>query len=462
VNPASSGFGPSSGSTPLGEGPNLFVAGGSVDTTGSTITHKSKVGIVRPGVGGSADFTLDVSGSGIYTSSDPTYNFGLSTDQFLAGDWNGNGSDEIGIARPDGNGSLLIVEDTNGDGQFDSGDAVSHFGLPGDQVIVGDWNGAGKDEIGIVRPDGQGGLLFVLDTNGDGVFDAGDQVFHYGVAGDTPVIGDWNGAGKSEIGVVRSASNGALDWTLDTNGNGVFDAGDTFYSYGAAGDHPIVGDWTANGRDSIGVYRTDPSQNTLLFTLDANGNGVFDASDQIFTFGEPGDTVLFGKWKPPGQLLQAATAQNPSAALVPSLTQAELAPIVTEATDLWMGTGLDAQQVQALQNLNVQVGKLQSGLLGYRVGENLTLSPTADGYGWFVDPTPADNSEFSVPTANGLEAPSGSPAAGRMDLLTAVVHEEGHALGLPDLNPSLYPDDVMTGTLSPGIRRLPLPGEAGT
>ena len=49
-----------------------------------------------------------------------------------------------------------------------------------------------------------------------------------------------------------------------------------------------------------------------------------------------------------------------------------------------------------------------------------------------------------------------------MDLLTAVLHEEGHALGLPDLNPVLYPDDVMTETLSPGLRRLPRPGEAGT
>ena len=108
---------------------------------------------------------------------------------------------------------------------------------------------------------------------------------------------------------------------------------------------------------------------------------------------------MIGKWKPPGQLLQAAS-QPASTALGPILTEAELAPIVTEATDIWMATGLDAQQVQDLQNVNVQVGTLPSGLLGYRVGENLTLSPNADGYGWFVDPTPADNSEFSIPTAS--------------------------------------------------------------
>jgi hypothetical protein len=48
-----------------------------------------------------------------------------------------------------------------------------------------------------------------------------------------------------------------------------------------------------------------------------------------------------------------------------------------------------------------------------------------------------------------------------MDLLTTVVHEEGHVLGLPDLNPAVYRDDIMTRTLPTGTRRFPRPGEAG-
>jgi hypothetical protein len=145
----------------------------------------------------------------------------------------------------------------------------------------------------------------------------------------------------------------------------------------------------------------------------------------------------------------------------PILTDTQLAPLVNEATDLWMATGLDPQQIADLQDLTVQVGPLPNGLLGYRRGETLTLSPDAAGYGWFVDPTPADNSEFSMQTAAGLRAVSGSPAAGRMDLLTVILHEEGHALGLPDLRPSTSMGDVMTESLSPGLRRVPRPGEAG-
>jgi hypothetical protein len=129
---------------------------------------------------------------------------------------------------------------------------------------------------------------------------------------------------------------------------------------------------------------------------------------------------------------------------------------------IWTATGLNAQQIQALQHETVRFGALPPGLLGYTRGENITLSPTADGYGWYVDPTPADNTEFPTQTPIGLQAVAGNPAANRMDLLTTLVHEEGHVLGLPDLNPRVYPNDIMTRTLPTGTRRLPKTGEIAT
>ena len=45
-----------------------------------------------------------------------------------------------------------------------------------------------------------------------------------------------------------------------------------------------------------------------------------------------------------------------------------------------------------------------------------------------------------------------SPAFGRMDLLTVVMHELGHVLGFNDLDPNAQ--NLMSGTLDAGERRL--------
>jgi hypothetical protein len=39
-----------------------------------------------------------------------------------------------------------------------------------------------------------------------------------------------------------------------------------------------------------------------------------------------------------------------------------------------------------------------------------------------------------------------------MDLLTVVMHELGHELGLPDLDAAAHPGDVMAEGLAPGVR----------
>ena len=60
----------------------------------------------------------------------------------------------------------------------------------------------------------------------------------------------------------------------------------------------------------------------------------------------------------------------------------------------------------------------------------ITIDATAAGYGWFVDTTPDDASEFEASDTEGvLRAAKGSLAEGKMDLLTVVSHELGHLLG---------------------------------
>ena len=45
-----------------------------------------------------------------------------------------------------------------------------------------------------------------MDVNGSGLFDPGlDRIFAWGIAGSTPVLGDWNGDGRTKVGIYRDA-----------------------------------------------------------------------------------------------------------------------------------------------------------------------------------------------------------------------------------------------------------------
>ena len=86
---------------------------------------------------------------------------------------------------------------------------------------------------------------------------------------------------------------------------------------------------------------------------------------------------------------------------VPSLTAAELAPIVTAAEARWEGSGLSAAQMTRLQGLQFVVTSLSPGMLGEHVPGVIYLDSTADGWGWFVDPTPGQDEEYAS-TASSL------------------------------------------------------------
>jgi len=102
-----------------------------------------------------------------------------------------------------------------------------------------------------------------------------------------------------------------------------------------------------------------------------------------------------------------------------------------------------------------------SDLTGSAVGETngqgrtaqITLDSNAAGHGWFIDDTPDNNDEF-LPTADPEVwiAKAGTAAAGKMDMLSVLLHEYGHALGIEHSGDNA---DYMAASLQPGQRRLP-------
>ena len=157
-------------------------------------------------------------------------------------------------------------------------------------------------------------------------------------------------------------------------------------------------------------------------------------------------------------------ASTPPSGNAASLTAAQLQPIIVEA-ERRLTAAMGIQVAAAMSGVSVQIGDLPAKMLGEAEGTSIYISRTAAGYGWFVDSTPADDSEFSDPLGPyALAAPSGSSAANRVDLLTTVMHEMTHLLGyghsssLDLMNPALplgerdFFDDQLLPSLASQIR----------
>ena len=226
----------------------------------------SPIGVFRPSNG-----ALYLKKPNTVGSVDYVLSYGLAGDYPVAGDWDGNGTDSIGVYRK----GLFYLRNSNTNG---SADLFFAFGAPGDQPVAGDWNGDGKDTVGVYRS--STGTFYLRNSNTAG---APDMTFSLGNTGDVGIAGDWNNDGKDTTGVFRP-SNGVI---FLKNGNSTGFA-DISLNYGLPGDKPVVGDWDNDGDDTIGIYR-----GSYFYLRNSNTNGY---AQIWFPFGMPGDMPIAGYW----------------------------------------------------------------------------------------------------------------------------------------------------------------------
>jgi hypothetical protein len=155
-----------------------------------------------------------------------------------------------------------------------------------------------------------------------------------------------------------------------------------------------------------------------------------------------------------GDNLMAAAAPTAPVSMDALLSEDDLALIVGEAIDRWTeALGIDNALVDSLYDISFQIVNFEDRTLGQALEDTILIDIDAAGYGWFVDETPFDNTEFGDDLGNGeLAALSGADAEGRMDLLTVVMHELGHVLGFDDVDEGAA--DLMSETLDAGTRQL--------
>src|SRR5207244_1061116 len=147
-----------------------------------------------------------------------------------------------------------------------------------------------------------------------------------------------------------------------------------------------------------------------------------------------------------------------------SLNQKQLDSIVAAAILRWSATGLTQQQIATLQSVKFEASDLSGSYLGEAAGGNrILVDRDAGGNGWFVDGNPRSDSSFIHATsATRLYADPRNAPAGHIDLLTAIMHEMGHKLGLDDSYAEKDRDNLMYGYLTVGERRIPSKGQAAS
>jgi hypothetical protein len=148
-------------------------------------------------------------------------------------------------------------------------DKTVFFGLPGDIPITGDWDGNGRDGLGVVRfdPSTLTYKWYLSNTNlatlanGSAAAVSVSPIPVYGLDGDMPVAGDWDDDGDDSPGVYRRHSADNFTWyyltnVLNPSGANVITAwGGPYNQF-----HNQVGDWNCDGKDTPGAFRITNAQ----------------------------------------------------------------------------------------------------------------------------------------------------------------------------------------------------------
>jgi hypothetical protein len=226
----------------------------------------------------------------------------------------------------------------------------------------------------------------------------------------------------------------SYDWLVITTNQAQFQGSGTINGTGNYGFLVTAQDNGGQGADKVRLMIWDKSNNNAV---------VYDTQPGAPTTAAPTTALGGGRIQVHTNAQLIAEGANPSGENVAPLTPQQLGPVVQEAIVRWGAAGIDPARLSALRRVTVGIAEFPRPWLGMAFPGAIWIDQNAAGYGWYIDPTPADDREFP--------AAPGSPAYGKVDLLTVVEHELGHMLGFPDTTG----DGLMGEFLPTGVRRVP-------
>jgi hypothetical protein len=205
------------------------------------------------------------------------FTWGIAGDTAVPADYDGDGDADAAVYR---NGTWFVRSATGGI------QSANVWGIAGDVPVRGDFDGDGKSDLAVRRvtnmPVTGDTNYYILYSGG-----SGGSTVRWGSSSYQSAVGDYNGDGKDDVGVAYILS-GNMIWAVKNADNTVqFDGA----QWGSTGDTAVTGDYDGDGKYDLAVFR--PSNNTWYIRKSS------DTMQTTIVWGATGDVIVPRSYQTP-------------------------------------------------------------------------------------------------------------------------------------------------------------------